>query len=109
MKHHANQARTCLVALLLGITMPPAHADEPAGREPCGSFEAHDTDRNGFLSMEEFKIDGKDDLAFRAADINGDERVDPDEFGKYLSKVKNPESGAREDAMQPQPRTPGGY
>jgi hypothetical protein len=69
-----------LAALLLGVAMLPAYASESGV-----SFKDVDADKNGFLSLDEFKEKGMDDLAFRAADTNGDGQVDPDEYDKYLT------------------------
>jgi hypothetical protein len=82
-----------LAALLPGAAMLPAHASESGV-----SFKAVDADKNGFLSLDEFKDKGMDHLAFRAADINGDAQVDPDEYDKYLARKAgeqpSPESGS---------------
>lgn len=81
--------RIRLAAPLLVVMFLPAHAW--AG----GSFKDHDTDKNGYLSLAEFESRGKDELAFRAADIDGDERIDPEEFDKYLTrKATDPRSGS---------------
>ena len=95
-------------ALLLRTAIAPVAVQADA-REPCPSFGEYDADRNGHLSMEEFKARGKDDLSFRAADIDGDGRVDPGEFDGYVRRAKASESGAG-DAVPPQPGlSPGGY
>ena len=69
-----------VAALLLGVAMLPAYAVDHKDM----SFMDYDSNKDGYLSLEEFKNKGKDDLTFRAADINGDEQVDPEEFDKYL-------------------------
>lgn len=92
-----------LVALLLGVAMLPAHA----GGDRKASFKDLDTNNDGYLSLEEFKAKGKDDLAFKAADINGDEQVDPSEFDKYLAKKASDQPKAEPGAtMQPKPAQP---
>ena len=90
MKSGISKTRTRLAALLLGIAVLPACAgDLQKMSESSMSFKGHDSNKDGHLSLEEFKNKGKDDLAFRAADINGDEQVDPDEFDKYLTRKAN--------------------
>ncbi|MDZ7594877.1 MAG: hypothetical protein U0932_09525 [Thiobacillus sp.] len=85
MKSGISKNQTRLAALLLGIAVLPACAgDRKEMPESSMSFKDHDANKDGYLSLEEFKNKGKDDLAFRAADINGDEQIDPDEFDKYL-------------------------
>jgi len=68
MKSGTSKIQTRLAALLLGITMLPAYA---AGDRTAMSFKDFDTNKDGHLSLDEFKGQGKDDLAFKAADING--------------------------------------
>ena len=43
-------------------------------------------DKNGdrYLSMQEFMVAGKDDLAFKAADADGDGRIDMDEYVNHI-------------------------
>jgi len=92
MKRESSKYETMLAVLLLVIACLPAlAADSPkdggpkdAGAGACADFKTIDGNNDGFLSMEEFKAKGKDDLAFRAADIDGDARVDPAEYEKYL-------------------------
>jgi hypothetical protein len=85
-----TQAR--LAALLLGMAMLPAYAE--GGMSDSGkSFKDLDSDKDGYLSVDEFKAKGKDELAFKAADIDGDQRVDPEEFDKYRTrKATDPKS-----------------
>jgi Ca2+-binding EF-hand superfamily protein len=112
MKSGISKNQTRLAALLLGIAMLPANAGDRKGMPESGmSFKDHDTNKDGYLTLEEFKNKGKDNLAFKAADINGDEQVDPEEFDKYLIRkaTDHPESepGA---AGQPKPaQPPSGY
>lgn len=83
-----TQAR--LAALLLGVAMLPAYAE---GGMSGKSFKDLDADKDGYLSVEEFKAKGKDELAFKAADVDGDQRVDPGEFDKYRTrKATDPKS-----------------
>lgn len=81
MRPGISKAGTRLAALLLGsVVMLPAYAGDAA--KP---FKDYDADKDGYLSLEEFKAKGKDDLAFKAADLNGDQRLDADEFDKYAA------------------------
>lgn len=62
-----------------------------ADNSPCAKslselrqdFRTYDKDGKGNLSMEEFEALGKDDLAFRAADLDSDGQVDASEFIQY--------------------------
>ncbi|MDT3706363.1 MAG: EF-hand domain-containing protein [Thiobacillus sp.] len=81
-----------VAALLLGVAMSLAYAE--GGMSESGkSFKDLDANNDGYLSVDEFEASGKDELAFKAADINGDEQVDRDEFDKYLvRKATDPKS-----------------
>lgn len=94
--------------LLLGaaVLLPAyAAADMPKADKSKATSEMRfkdcDTDKDGFLSLDEFKAKGKDDLSFKAADINGDERIDPDEYEKYkaMKATDQPRSGTDEDGQ----------
>lgn len=91
MKPGISKTLAPLAALLLGAAMLPAHAGGM-------SFKDVDANQDGHLSLDEFKAKGKDDLAFKAADINGDQQVDPSEFDKYRAKKATD-----------QPKPPSGY
>ena len=88
MKSTPRTTQTLIAALLLGLVVQPACAAENASRTQGASmasvdFKTLDTNKDGYLSMQEFTAKGSDDLAFRAADINGDGQVDPDEYDKH--------------------------
>lgn len=90
MQSGIRKTRSRLIALLLGAAMLPAYAADqkgPSGSAP--SFKDHDGNKDGYLSLDEFKAKGKDDLAFRAADIDGDARLDRSEFDAYLARKAN--------------------
>ena len=90
MKSGTRKTRSRLAALLLGTAMSSAYAVDQKGMSESGqSFQDHDGNKDGYLSLEEFKAKGKDDLAFKAADIDGDERLDRSEFDKYLIRKAN--------------------
>ncbi|KVW93729.1 EF-hand domain-containing protein [Thiobacillus denitrificans] len=108
MKSGIRRIQTQLAALLLGVAMLPAYAGDRKGMpESDMSFKDVDTNKDGYLSLEEFKDKSMDDLAFRAADINGDGQVDPGEFDRYLARKagdqSRPESGP---GGQPKPAQP---
>jgi Ca2+-binding EF-hand superfamily protein len=89
MKHGISKTRPRLAALLLSAVMLPACAAPNSDNGMTASrlsFKNLDTNGDGYLSMEEFIASGEDDLAFKASDIDGDKRLDPDEFKKYLNK-----------------------
>jgi hypothetical protein len=112
MKSGISKTQTRLAALLLGIAMLPAYAGDRKGMPESGmSFKDHDTNNDGHLTVEEFKNNSKDDLAFKAADINGDEQVDPEEFDKYLIKKATDQPKSEPGATgQPKPaQPPSGY
>lgn len=93
MKLGISKTTSRLAALLLGIAMSSAYAVDKMGMSESGqSFKDHDGNKDGYLSLEEFKAKGKDDLAFKAADIDGDERLDRSEFDKYLIRKANDQS-----------------
>lgn len=94
MKSGIRKPHTHLAALLLGIVILPAYAGDRKGiAEPGMSFKDYDANKDGYLSLDEFEAKGKDELAFKAADINGDEQVEPDEFDKYrVRKATDPKS-----------------
>jgi len=98
MKSEISRTRPCLAAILLSVAMLPAYAagsDKGTALSPM-SFKDLDTNKDGYLSMEEFMALGEDDLAFKASDIDGDKRLDTSEFEKYLDKKTRdqPESGS---------------
>lgn len=108
-----------LAALLVGVAAAPGYAADEAAApakdksgKPTAGFKDCDTNKDGFLSLEEFEAKGLDNLAFKAADINGDNRVDPDEYATYRkAKATDPrsESGAPGQppaAMEGEPATP---
>jgi hypothetical protein len=98
----SGSLRTRLAALLLGAALLPAYASESGV-----PFKDVDADKNAYLSLDEFKDKGMDDLAFRAADLNGDGQVDPDEYDRYLARKAgdqpSSESGPGGQAKPAQP------
>ena len=91
-----------LVALLLGVATLPVDAAEPGAAPDAGmSFNDFDANRDGFLSLDEFKTKGKDSLAFNAADSNGDGRVDRGEFDRYLARKARDQPTAEPDRTAP--------
>lgn len=108
MKTVTRKAKAPLGILLLGAAvLLPAYAAadmHKADKSKATSemrFKDCDSDKDGFLSLEEFKAKGKDDLSFKAADINGDERIDPDEYEKYkaMKAADQPRSGTDKDGQ----------
>lgn len=112
MNSGTSKTKTRLTALLLGAAILPAYSGDPkAAPEPGASFKDYDANRDGYLSVKEFKAKGLDDLAFKAADINGDEQVEPGEFDKYLTKKATDQPKSESGATgQPKPvQPPSGY
>ena len=110
MKSKTSTTPTLIVVALLGQALLPAYAAENAPPAPAASatslsFKSLDTDKNGYLAIKEFTAKGLDDLAFRAADIDNDGRVDPDEYAKYSElKANDPlKSGSGNAAPRPAP------
>jgi len=107
MKSRTRKTNSRLAALLLGAAMLPACAADHKEMTEGQSFKDHDRNKDGYLSLEEFKAKGKDDLAFKAADIDGDERLDRSEFDKYLAKKANDQSKPGSGSTgQPKPAQP---
>ncbi|MDA8257108.1 MAG: hypothetical protein M0Z99_16020 [Betaproteobacteria bacterium] len=93
MKSGTSKTNSQLAALLLGVATLPAYAvDHKEMAESGQSFKDHDSNKDGYLSLDEFKAKGKDDLAFKAADIDGDERLDRSEFDKYRARKATDQS-----------------
>jgi len=111
MKPGTSKTQARLAAVLLAVAMLPAYAVDREGMSESGkSFKDCDTNKDGYLSLKEFKAKGKDDLAFKAADINGDERVDPGELNKYLAKKASDQPRPDPGAGQAKPaQPPAGY
>jgi|GEM_PF-3092075 len=105
---------TRLAALLLGAAMLPAYAagdrSMPGMSEAGMSFKGFDANKDGYLSLEEFQAKGLDDLAFKAADLDSDNRVDPSEFDKYVVKKATDQAKPEPGAEKPKPaQPPAGY
>jgi hypothetical protein len=106
MKSEISKTKARFAALLLGVVMMPAYA---TGDRMGMSFKDFDANKDGYLSQAEFEAKGKDNLAFKAADINGDEQVDPSEFDKYLTrKATDPKSESGAGQSKPA-HPPAGY
>lgn len=87
MKSKISKRTASLAALLLGVVLLPAYGKGLSKSDL--SFRGFDINKDGFLSLSEFEAKGKDELSFNAADLNGDKRVDPNEFGRYLARKAN--------------------
>lgn len=87
-----------LALSVAGLALPPAMAVAaetamPAAPEVRQDFDRADTDRDGYLSSKEgLDYVGTslrlDDLAFKAADTNGDGRLSPEEFAGYAKAAR---------------------
>jgi len=97
MKTNDKLIKTLIPALLVCLSALPAHAadrktDSKSNKAAVDAasqrFMAYDKDKDGFLSLAEFKAHGLDELAFKAADIDGDGRIDPGEFIAYVKALK---------------------
>lgn len=84
MKPGISKSTASCAVLLLSMMVQPA-AGEEMSRSGL-SFKDFDSNKDGYLSLKEFEARGKDELAFNAADLDGDKRLDPDEFDKYLAR-----------------------
>ena len=87
---HVAIVTACLAA-------PAAHASTgasptPAAPAPSAGFTLYDRDRDGRVSADEFRAQGGDAQAFRAADRDGDNRLSPREFAQAS---RHPAKGAR--------------
>jgi hypothetical protein len=110
MKSGIRTIQALPVAMLLGIAALPVCVDAIAAsqdKNPETGFRAYDTNRDGYLSLKEFQDKGLDELAFKAADIDGDARVDPDEHDQYLkAKAADRLKSGSGAAAQPKPAVP---
>ena len=109
MKSRSSQTIRRVAALLLAGAMLPACAD-PGGMPESGmSFKDYDRNKDGYLSLDEFKAKGKDDLAFKAADVDSDARLDRSEFDQFLTRKATdegePASGTSGEPKSAQPPT----
>lgn len=99
-----TQAR--LAALLLGLVMLPAYG---GGRTPSAdsapAFGDFDTDKDNYLSLDEFEAQGKDELAFKAADLDSDQRVDREEFSRYQAKKSQDKARSDSDGGAAKPES----
>jgi hypothetical protein len=99
MSSRLSKTHARLAALLLGVAMLPAYG---GGRTPAAdsapAFGDFDTNKDNYLSLDEFKAQGKDELAFKAADINGDQQVDREEFARYQAKKASDQTKSDSDA-----------
>lgn len=111
MKTNANLIKTLIPALLVCLSALPAHSadrktDVKSNKATMDAvsqrFMSYDKDKDGFLSLAEFKAQGLDELAFKAADINGDGRIDPAEFVAYV-KAEKADGPKPERASAPSP------
>lgn len=79
-----------LVAVCLGA--PAAWASTGAAPAPSAGFELYDRNRDGRVTPDEFRAQGGDEKAFRAADKNGDNRLSAQEFAQAS---RHPAKGPR--------------
>ena len=111
MKSGSSQTIMRVAALLLAGAMLPACADPGGKPESEMSFKDYDSNKDGYLSLDEFKAKGKDDLAFKAADVDNDARLDRSELDQYLTRKATdqakPASGTSGEPKSVQP--PVGY
>lgn len=90
-KNPTRPALSGLTAALLGFALaasaPGALADSrgSARSEVDPSFARYDTDKDGYISPEEFKRMGGKPEAFKEMDSGGDGRLNPEEFTKAHS------------------------
>jgi Ca2+-binding EF-hand superfamily protein len=103
MKPGISKSTASLAVLLLGGVALPAYGEGMSKSDL--SFKDFDANKDGYLSLNEFEAKGKDELAFNAADLNGDKRVDPNEFGRYLARKATDQSKPGAEQSRP----PAGY
>lgn len=105
-------SRLLLVLAAIGLTLPPtmavsAETETKAAAGVMRDFNRADQDRDGYLSSKEgLDYVGTsltlDDLAFKAADTNGDGRLSPEEFASH-AEAKRAETLPTPTADKPAP------
>lgn len=79
---------SALMTLLLAgasLAATPILAASEAKEMPKQDFAKYDTDKDGYVSVQEFKAQKKSEEAFKEADTNQDGRLNEDEFVKARS------------------------
>jgi hyperosmotically inducible periplasmic protein len=92
MKAYIPQSKALLLSALLigvGISASPVGADQDQPQKEKldlkTDFEKHDTNRDGYISLDEFKAQERSERAFNEGDDNKDGRLNQDEFVKARS------------------------
>jgi len=97
MRPYQHKVPGLLTALLVGASMsatPILAANGEAKQEtPRQDFTKYDSDKDGYISLQEFKAQKKNEKAFKEADADRDGRLNQDEFIKARSIDQRMQAG----------------
>ncbi len=97
MKHLKRSVLQLLLASLFGALAAAPALAAPSAQPSAPGFKVYDKDGDGAVSQAEFLVQGGQEAAFRAADVNRDNRLDRDEFLKASASNERLKAGKTVD------------